>query len=152
MARTSIFFIIITLAAAAAVFAQPQLNCKLDLKVGESVTVGSEGLVVGFDAVTGDSRCPIGVYCIWEGDAATRLWAEIPGQERETFDLHTHGGFKRNAVYLDYVISLVGVAPYPHIDHPIPPGDYVASLTVTCCSSASPVELTTWGRIKALYR
>jgi hypothetical protein len=145
------FILIVVVAAASIAHAQTGSEVKLELKAGESAVVGPEGLVVGFDGVPSDSRCPTGVLCIWEGDAVARIWTNLESEPKETFDLHSHRSFKWKASYHGYQISLMTIAPYPHIDVPIPPGEYVASLTVTCCGSSSPVELTTWGRIKALY-
>ena len=60
------------------------------LGVGASSAVGDEGLVLGFEGVLADSRCPTGVWCFWPGDAAAALWLEIPDCPRQDFVLHTY--------------------------------------------------------------
>jgi hypothetical protein len=120
----------------------------IDLGVGESITIG-ELLRVGFDGIPADSRCPEGALCFWEGNAIAKMWVEQPLTERVNFELHTHRGFPWQFTYGNYRITLVGVAPYPKIDERIDPNDYIASILVTDVST--PVEMTSWGRIKALY-
>jgi hypothetical protein len=148
MFRTCVLATTLVLAASTAV-AQPSIGKPFDLKVGESVTVGTHGLTVGFDELVSDGRCPIGLLCFWEGDAATLLWSQRPGETRQDFQLHTYSGFKQKVSYGDYVITLVQVSPYPVYQAPTAPGDYVATIRVD--GGPSPVEASTWGGIKALY-
>ena len=149
MFRKCAMISVVALAAAAAATAQPSIGKPFDLKVGASVTIGTEGLVVGFDELVSDSRCAIGLLCIWEGDASAQLWAKLPQETRQDFQLHTHYDFKWKFSYGDYEITLVGIAPYPVYEQPIPPGDYVATVRVD--GGPAPVEESTWGRIKSLY-
>jgi hypothetical protein len=135
---------------AVSVAAVPSSAGPFDLKVGQSIEVGPDGLTVGFDRVAGDSRCPIGVLCIWEGDAAVAMWAQSDSHERMDFELHTHAFFDQHSVdFHGYVITLLLVEPYPVYEHPIPPESYSVKFIVS--SDLAPVEETTWGRIKSLY-
>lgn len=127
---------------------QAPITKTIDLGVGEFITIGLD-LRVGFDGVPADSRCPEGALCFWEGDAIAKMWADQPFKERMTVELHTHRGFQWQFTYGNYRITLVGIAPYPKIDERIDPNDYVATILVADVST--PVDLTTWGRIKALY-
>jgi hypothetical protein len=147
MYRTCVFLVFCALLVAAAAAAQPSLGKPFDLKVGESVVV--DGLTVGFDRILGDSRCPIGVYCIWEGDAAGNIWLRLPERDKQEFDLHTHRSFQWKVTYDGYVVALINIAPYPYYEVPIPPEDYVVTLRVN--GDAAPARESTWGRIKALY-
>jgi hypothetical protein len=148
MFRACIIPLLVVFSVAAAA-AQPSLGKTFELKVGEWKIVGPEGLTVGFDGILDDSRCPIGLYCIWEGDAAADIWAEMPSWEKEKFLLHAHRGFDWYAQYGDYEIALVAVNPYPVLYDPIPPDEYV--VTVVVSGGPAPAEDSTWGRIKALY-
>jgi hypothetical protein len=117
--------------------------------VGESAIVGPEGLTVGFDRIHGDSRCATGSLCFWEGDAAAGIWARLLPSSRKDFVLHSHRGFEWKVYYGDYQVELIAVAPYPVIDDPIPPAEYV--VTVKVSGGPAPDDESTWGRIKALY-
>ncbi len=149
MKQTCVCAIVAVMAFAAVASAQPSLGKPFDLKVGQTVIVGSEGLTIGFPRILGDSRCPLGVYCIWEGDAAGLVSTKLPSRERQEYDLHTHRSFQWKVTYHNYEVSLVNIEPYPYVDSPIPPEDYVVTLVVA--DVASPVNVSTWGRIKALY-
>jgi hypothetical protein len=149
MKRTCLILVIALVACAAVASAQPSLGKPFVLKVGETAIVGPEGLTVGFPRILGDSRCPLGVLCIWEGDAAGLVSAKLPSREGKEYDLHTHRSFQWKVTYHNYEVSLVNIAPYPYVDSPIPPEDYVVTLVVA--DVASPVDISTWGRIKALY-
>ena len=120
----------------------------IDLNVGEIITIG-EDLQIGFEGVPMDSRCPEGVFCIWEGDAVATMWADNPSLEKVTAELHTHRGFQWQFTFGDFRITLVGVAPYPKIDERIDPNDYIATIIVTDVST--PVESISWGHIKVIY-
>jgi hypothetical protein len=130
---------------------QPSVAATIELGVGESRTVGSEGLVVGFENILHDSRCPLGVFCIWEGDAGAQIWSDHPTEPKTVVELHTHGGFQRDFDFAGYNIALTKVIPYPVYGEFIDPDEYVVRLTVSG-GPAAPVEDTTWSRIKALYR
>lgn len=147
--RSVIPFVFLILAAALPSHSQISPGKTFDLHVGESVIIGGY-LHVGFDGVPTDNRCPEGVYCLWEGDAVAKIWADHPLKKRTNVDLHTYHGFQREFDYGDYRITLTGIAPYPKIDDRPDPEEYVATLYVIDVST--PVELTTWGRIKAFYK
>lgn len=103
-----------------------------DLRAGEVVTVEAGKLVVTFKQVSGDSRCPDGVQCVWAGDATVHLEAN-PGQSNATAaDLHTNTqGGPAQAMINGYTVQLLGLSPYPKNGQQIKPGDYVATLRVT---------------------
>jgi len=102
------------------------------LAPGRSATVGDAGLILYFDAIAQDSRCPQGVECFWQGDAAASLSATLPGVGTTTaFVLHTFPGFQTVQDYQGYRIALTRVDPYPVYPNEIAPGDYRATVTVT---------------------
>ena len=126
-------------------FGQP-----FSLNVGEFQWLGDDEVMIGFYRVSSDSRCPTGVWCFWEGDAATDLWLQIPGEPRLEFVLHTAYDFQHSIDLGPYSVSLLLVAPYPLVNVPIDPESYVVSLVVFM--APVDVEARTWGTIKALYR
>jgi hypothetical protein len=93
------------------------------LPFGEKQEVGDDGLLVGFQGVIGDSRCPLEVDCIWEGQARIRLWMLEPGEDTiyvEPFisgyvtqdDLDGH----KQIFTEQYAVTLLQLAPYPTVD------------------------------------
>jgi len=58
---------------------------EVELGVGETGTVA--GLDLTLVGVSGDSRCPAGVSCVWQGDAVATVRARAEGTD-ETFELH----------------------------------------------------------------
>lgn len=59
-----------------------------------------------------DSRCPVNVVCIWEGDAVVDLSFKS-NQKTTSFKLHTHDNFQQDTVIDNIKIELAKVAPYP---------------------------------------
>lgn len=120
------------------------------LGVGESVELGDDGLVIGFNGIRSDSRCPSGVWCFWQGNAAAELWIQMQREERENFVLHTFNDYAQTIELGSFTIELVSVDPYPVINVPIDPETYVVTLLVY--EGAVVDEAHPWGGIKALYR
>ena len=121
-----------------------------NLNVGESIHLGDNELIIGFDGILSDSRCPMEAYCFWGGDAEANLWIQITGEERQDFVLHTASMFQRSIELGSYTASLLHVSPYPIIYVPIDPDAYVATLVVSLATV--DVDEVSWGSIKSLYR
>ncbi len=102
------------------------------IKIGQQVTIGGQKLKIKFNAVQDESRCPTGVQCVWEGNAAVVVRVlKKPGKAVEA-TLNTNPSMK--PVQLEhegYSIKLVGLNPYPKADQRIEPNDYEAVLQVT---------------------
>ena len=152
MNRTLATLVIVVAALIALVPAQPQfaLAFTIELRPGESQSVGDDGLVVGFNSIFGDSRCPTGLLCIWGGDATAQIWPDHPSLEKTTALLHTHYDFQKEFTYADNKVTLTKVTPYPVYGEIIDPDDYRVVVTVLVGKS-SPTRNATWSRIKALY-
>lgn len=81
------------------------------LPVGERVRFGDTGVDVTFLSLVGDSRCPVGVTCVWEGDAEVRVLLDAPAAHAET-SLHTT--LEPQSVWIgSYALELIDVLPYP---------------------------------------
>ena len=102
---------------------------EVQLAPGESARV--DALTVRFDGVSADSRCPVDVTCVWEGDAVVVIDASAPARDREALELHTAGRFPREAVYGRYRVRLVSLAPQPREGQPVPASQYRATLLVS---------------------
>ncbi len=109
--------------------AAPSPGRAFALRLGEKVSL-DDGLELEFTEVFGDSRCPLGVECIWEGNAEIGIRAAKSGQPETLLRLNSNPRFATEATYLEYTIRLLNLDPYPvegrERDRP-----YSASLEVT---------------------
>lgn len=99
------------------------------LRPGETARLAGSGLLIGFRAITQDSRCPSDVVCVWQGDASARVRLSADGRDFTSFDLHTALDPKA-ASFAGRTITLVAVEPYPNSAGAIDPGRYVITLRV----------------------
>ena len=103
------------------------LDAEFTLAPGQSATVDGGRLVVTFQVVTGDSRCPTtsGVACVWAGDATIEVTLALgptgpggPPGPTTTAELHTYSGYSSTAAAGRYQVALVRVAPEAPVDAP----------------------------------
>ncbi len=87
---------------------QINLNDTTTVNLGQTAGLVDGELVFKFDSIIGDGRCPIGVVCVWEGDASIHL--TFPDKEDT---LHTYLQFKNRTTDGNYTIKLVNLFPYP---------------------------------------
>jgi hypothetical protein len=100
----------------------------VELRVGGSVQVEGTRVTLTFATVADDSRCPVGVSCVWEGDAAIELRAEADGEKPETVRLHTSDRFPREARVHGVTVTLERLEPQPTADGPVAPAAYRVAL------------------------
>jgi hypothetical protein len=99
------------------------------LAPGETAQVEGAGLAVTFESVSADSRCPVDVTCVWEGDAVALVSARpATATPRE---LHTSGRFATEAEAGEFRVRLVSLAPPLRQGVTPAPGEYRATLVVT---------------------
>ncbi len=101
-----------------------------ELKAGETRQLSDTNLQLRFDGVAQDSRCPIGVQCVWAGDAVVELTLERPPAAAETRALHTGERGGRETDYAGLVVRLVKLEPHPREGATIAPDDYRVTLVV----------------------
>ena len=90
----------------------------LTLKIGEMVEVNGEELTIVFDKIIADSRCPIGVDCVWEGQAEVNL---LVNQTKEVLVIMRAGHEELAKDTLDnLVFTLLTVNPYPDLNTGLP--------------------------------
>jgi hypothetical protein len=103
---------------------------EFELAPGQSARIASADLTVAFDGVPADSRCPVDVVCVWEGDATVAVSVRQPSMDKTVLELHTSNGSAREKPYGGYVVRLVGLRPQPRQGVPIPTADYRARFEV----------------------
>lgn len=87
-------------------------------------------MVIKFLEVAGDSRCPKGEQCVWEGDAIVRISLRRGPEPPEKQDLHTSSREPDAQAGGGYATRLVRLDPQPVTGRPIPQADYLATLQV----------------------
>ena len=109
----------------------PAVNEEFTLAPGQTATVNGASVRLTFERVSEDSRCPVDVTCIWEGDAVVVLRVKTDADE-VTREVHTQGGEPRSrkAPVGDYVVTLVKLEPAPRSSAPIEAAAYRATLVV----------------------
>ncbi len=55
------------------------LNKEFTLRIGQTAAIQGESLLVGLVEVVGDSRCPRGVTCIWQGEVTCAVRVTVNG-------------------------------------------------------------------------
>jgi hypothetical protein len=104
---------------------------EVSLRHGQSAEFGAEPVRLHFRDVLGDSRCPVDVVCVWEGDGEVELEIDVGDGPTVTVILHTTGS--AGPVQTDvggYRIALVALSPNPVSTSSIPPSAYIAHLRV----------------------
>lgn len=95
----------------------------IDEQTGESLKIKFEGSV-------SDSRCPIGVQCIWEGAVTIELLIN----NTEKIKITHHAGSLNDTIrltdYGNYSVTLIDVNPYPIWNKTTNKRDYIASLKI----------------------
>jgi hypothetical protein len=129
------------LAVAACTSTGPSLSVRpgepldVTLRVGEAVRIGPAPLFVRFERVSGDSRCPSEVVCIWQGEAEVELAVSFGDSPEAKVTLSTFGSTRHETRVGPYTVTLANVAPYPATPGTIPQDAYVIALRVTADSN-----------------
>lgn len=79
--RSLVFLLAGCLAGCARGLTEVSLNQEFELSTGQSVRVTGPGLVVTFQAVPADSRCPSDAQCVWAGNALVQLRVQGPATD-----------------------------------------------------------------------
>ncbi|HUG40865.1 MAG TPA: hypothetical protein VMM12_10280 [Longimicrobiales bacterium] len=99
------------------------------LSPGQEATSSSLDLTIRFVDVATDSRCPIDVDCVWEGDAEVVIHLGEPGEER-LVSLHTPGeriGLGTVDLSSGHRLELIELLPDDRSDRPIVQKEYRAT-------------------------
>jgi hypothetical protein len=105
-------------------------NSDFDLAVGQSARIDGSAVTIAFTGVTEDSRCPLGVMCIWAGNAAVSLTVTDAAGTKSQVVVNTNvsPATPDSVRVAGYVLRLVGLQPIQRRDVTIPPASYVATL------------------------
>jgi hypothetical protein len=97
------------------------LGEEFSLIPGQSASIMGEPLAIRFLEVVNDSRCPIGVICVWEGQV-TCLVEIIYADSQNRMTLTQPGSGLGRADFEEYDIEFQ-VQPYPEAGKQIAKGD-----------------------------
>ena len=105
------------------------LGQEFSLPIGQEASITGEDLIISFEDVTEDSRCPLNVTCIWEGRASSLVRFTHDGATSDM--LLTEPGLTDRAVaeFADYRVTF-NLKPYPGEVADITKDDYYLQLTV----------------------
>ena len=109
------------------------LGVNFQLKHNQTAVIESENLSVEFMNVAEDSRCPVGVECIWAGQAKIELEIKQKDKEPENIVLTSIAGQDELAVTQieDNFIKLIKVEPPRIKDIELKLSDYNITLMVS---------------------
>ena len=85
---------------------------------------------LSFDSLS-DGRCPIGMLCLWEGNARIDLVLKYKGEDATRFTLNTFSGFLSDTVVKDIRFELIDLFPYPEVDKDYQLDDYILQIHIS---------------------
>jgi hypothetical protein len=106
------------------------LGEEFSLSLGEKVFIESENLLIRFDEVVEDSRCPRGVECVWAGEAVCGIFLQIHGSPAEMVITQSGGDATATDYFIMYRLKFK-LEPYPEEGVQITDSDYKLVMTVT---------------------
>jgi len=101
------------------------LDSYQQFRLQEEYSFPDQNLKISVEQVD-DSRCPIGVICVWEGEATVYLYVRM----EEVHDLVLSTVRQPKDTIQNFEIELMDVSPYPHISQEIKQEDYRVTLKV----------------------
>jgi ABC-type glycerol-3-phosphate transport system substrate-binding protein len=99
----------------------------VSVPAGGSAVVPGTDVTIAFRAVTEESRCPLNVVCVWEGNGQVALTLSTAYVSRDVL-LNTTTQ-PRETEFAGIRIALLSLDPYP-AGEPIDPDDYVVTLEI----------------------
>ena len=108
---------------------QLQLNQAVDLAYGNVYCNPEYNIRISFDSIQ-DSRCPMDVICIWEGNGRAKIHLQESGNSSK-FWLNTFSNFLTDTVINGLHYELMGILPYPHSDKEYQLEDYKVQVLIS---------------------
>jgi hypothetical protein len=101
----------------------------LTLEVGEEQSVGGSVVKVTFVRVVEDSRCPMDVVCVWEGNAVVELG--IRAGTGPTFPMQINTTLEPRATEWNGArVTILELQPYPKASEPTRSDAYTVKIRV----------------------
>lgn len=132
--------IILSLAACNKTEAKAGLGEWTEVPYGEEVTF-TNGPAIKFVELETDSRCAIGVTCVWEGEAKAQIAFE-DANKATTHILTERGSAETTEAIRGYKVDF-NVSPYPKAGQEVPKEDYVLKVRVDKDTPVSSDDATT---------
>ncbi len=107
------------------------LNDTVELRFGEVYCNADHRISLTFDSLYGDGRCPIGMYCLWEGNALLHLALEDKKEGASEFILNTFDNFLTDTTIHGIRYELIDLEPYPIVDVEYPQEAYTAIVLIS---------------------
>lgn len=102
----------------------------LHLSIGETKVVPGTSVRVTFVGVAEDSRCPVDVVCVWQGNVEAVLDLEVAGSG-PAVRAHLNTAVEPDAVgFGGLTFTIAAVRPLPYDGREIDPEDYRIALGV----------------------
>lgn len=107
-----------------------ELGQEFELKLGQTAVIKNEQIKFKFVEVAGDSRCPTGATCIWQGEVTCILEITYLGETyTKTITQPGLSAEMATDVFQEYEINF-SVLPYPELDKDIKTDDYRLQLLI----------------------
>lgn len=106
------------------------LEQEVTIKLGQNIFLSQEDLHIEFVSILSDSRCPLDVSCIWEGNAKIEIKINKTNFKSTSIKLNTSSRFLNEGSYFNYKVKLIDLKPYPRTDIIIKENDYSVTLVV----------------------
>jgi hypothetical protein len=132
---SGLFIVLISLFCFMACSDQPDeisagLGQQVELRLEQTVSITGEQLEIKFAEVIGDSRCPTGATCIWQGEATGILDISLLGEfYQKTITQPGLSGEMVTVAFGEYAIGF-NFLPYPEADKEIKSGDYRLEIVI----------------------
>ncbi len=103
---------------------------EFSLSVGQSVEITGEDLKITFTEVSGDSRCPSDVVCVWAGEVTCLMKIEAGGVKSDVEFVQSGGTDSYSRMDFGNYRYTFKVEPYPVSGQEISDSEYRLLLTV----------------------
>lgn len=120
MHRTMVLPLLLALIAGCVSAPQHDVTARLgedfSLGEGQAAYVPTERMLIRFEGITEDSRCPSDVVCVWAGQVTAEVSIAGDGFSEDSFITLGAGGTAESAFSGpkgSYLLELVSVKPYP---------------------------------------
>ncbi len=101
------------------------------LPVGQTAAINDTELVIKFESVTADSRCPKGVTCIWAGEAKCQMQITYKGSTSNIIYTESGGTDGYSQSTFNSYTAYFKLEPYPEAGKQIGANDYKLLLRIT---------------------